>query len=167
MKKIVITGPESTGKTELTKYLAQQMHLPWVDEFARSYIANLNRPYLATDLVEIAKGQLNTEREIKSLSPSFLLCDTDLLTLKIWSEFKYSACHEFIVASLKKNLPDVYLLCYPDIDWVYDLQRENPHDRLLLFGIYKTEIENLGVKYIVIKGDNRRETAISFLKDFK
>mgnify|MGYP001263035489 FL=1 len=83
---------------------------------------------------------------------TLLFADTDLLTLQIWCEYKYNKCHELIKKELLERLPDLYLLCFPDIPWEFDPQRENPHDRFNLFNIYKRKMEELKVDYAIIKG---------------
>lgn len=163
MKKIVITGPESTGKSTLAKELSSYYNIPFVNEYARQFINELDRDYNESDLVEIAKGQLEIENEVRKLNPDFLLCDTDLITVKIWSEFKYGSCDKKIIDALHNDLPDYYLLCYPDIDWKLDDQRENPDDRKQLFEIYQNQIEQLGVKFHIIKGENRKQAAVELL----
>ena len=116
VKTIVITGPESTGKTTLCKQLAAHFDTQWIPEFARSYIDDLNRPYLKKDLLEIAKGQMELEKKTtqKSNKPVFL--DTSLEVIKIWSEYKYGICDDWILEQLKKRKHFLYLLCQPDIE---------------------------------------------------
>jgi len=152
MKKIVITGPESSGKSTLSKHLSESLFIPHVREYAREYIDSLNREYNEEDLVQIAKGQLGLEEDIISQTPSYLICDTDLLTIKVWSEYKYGSCDLEIIELLKNNLPDLYLLTSPDFPWKEDLQRENPNNRDELFSIYKEEIIKLGVPFVVLSG---------------
>ncbi len=153
MKKIVVTGPESSGKTTLVKDIEAKVDLHAVPEYARIYIDALDRPYVKEDLEKIAIGQLELERSLRIKNHKILLFDTDLLTLKIWSEYKYGCCISYITEQLNKNLPDLYLLTSPDIPWEPDPQRENPVDRKELFEIYKQEIIRLKVPYEVIKGD--------------
>ena len=155
MKRVVVTGPESTGKTTLSKHLSEHFQCSHVVEFARNYLNGLNRPYEQSDLLLMAKGQLNSELGFLKQG-NLLIEDTDLLTFKIWSEFKYGECDEWIVSQLKNNLPDLYLICYPDLTWEYDPLRENPEDGLELFDIYKEEIEKLGVPFRIIKGEGEK-----------
>jgi NadR type nicotinamide-nucleotide adenylyltransferase len=152
MKKVVISGPESSGKSTLSKHLSESLFIPHVREYAREYIDSLNREYNEEDLVQIAKGQLGLEEDIISQTPSYLICDTDLLTIKVWSEYKYGSCDLEIIELLKNNLPDLYLLTSPDFPWKEDLQRENPNNRDELFSIYKEEIIKLGVPFVVVSG---------------
>lgn len=158
MKKIVITGSESTGKSTLTAQLAAHFNTPYVEEYARRFIDQLDRPYVKEDLIDIAKGQLATEKKVSLLSPEILLCDTDLLTIKIWSEFKYGDCDPFIIEQFTQNVPDLYLLCEPDLPWKPDPQRENPEDREALFTLYIHHISMYRIPFRLIKGiDEERE----------
>ena len=153
MKKVIITGPESSGKTTLFKQLINYYGIVGVIEHSREYIANLKREYNFEDILEIAKVQLNNFLELQNRSHKIIISDTDLLTLEIWCEFKYGKCHKFISDNLRNHLPNIYLLCYPDIPWEDDPQRENPYDRLKLFDIYEEKIKSLGVNSHIIKGD--------------
>ena len=96
MKKIVLIGPESTGKTTLAKALAKHYDCNYVPEYARQYINDLNRPYQKEDIVTIAKKQIELE-ETKEKKEPFLFLDTDLIVCKIWSKFKYGECHPWIL----------------------------------------------------------------------
>jgi len=150
--KIVITGPESSGKTTLLNEINNKWNFTIIPEYARIYIDKLNRPYNYDDILEIAKGQIALEDNLNEVRSTLLFADTDLLTLQIWCEYRYNKCHTFINKEFLKRLPDLYLLCFPDIPWEFDPQRENPHDRLNLFNIYKRKIEELKVDYAIIKG---------------
>ena len=97
MPKIIVTGPESSGKTTLCKALSKHFHLPFSKEYARGYLDALNRDYNQDDLFKIAKGQLQAENEIQ-------LLDTDLITLKIWSKYKYGSCDKWILEQIEKQL---------------------------------------------------------------
>lgn len=153
LNKIVISGPESSGKTTLFNDLCNSYSLIGVSEYARDYIGNLKRSYSYDDILLIADKQYKNEQILLKSKEPFVLTDTDLLTLEIWCEFKYNKCHPFIKDKLRANLPNVYLLCHPEVPWEYDSQRENPNDRMALFEIYKNKIKSLGVDYQVLKGD--------------
>ena len=90
--RVAIVGPECTGKTDLARFLANQYHTAWVPEFARAYLETLNRPYTKEDLTTIATGQLSVENSIAQQANRIVFCDTNLLVVKIWSEFKYGSC---------------------------------------------------------------------------
>jgi len=168
MKKVVITGPESSGKSTLSKHLSESLFTPHVREYAREYIASLDRSYKKDDLIQIAKGQLDLEKDIISQTPSYLICDTDLLTIKIWSEYKYGSCAPEIINLLMANLPDLYLLASPGFPWEEDSQRESPDNRDALFLVYKAEILKLGVPYVILSGTapERLEKAMEIFSNY-
>ena len=149
----MISGPESSGKTTLFKELCNVYSIKGVSEYSRDYIANLDRDYTYDDILKIAKQQVVNEQKCFEMKQPFLFADCDLLTLEIWCEFKYGKCHTFISENLRNQLPDIYFLCFPDIPWEYDSQRENPNDRLGLFDIYESKVKSFGVDYHILKGD--------------
>ena len=155
MLKTIITGPESSGKTTLCKALSKHFNIPFAKEYARGYINKLEREYTQNDLLSIAKGQLESEL-------SSQLLDTDLITIKIWSEYKYESCDKWILDQIEKQKTEnrFYLLCSPDIPWQADNQRENPNDREDIFKIYKQKLENLDHDYFIVEGENRTDNSI-------
>ncbi|MDG1238535.1 MAG: ATP-binding protein [Flavobacteriales bacterium] len=150
-KHIVISGPESSGKTTLFEQLSNTNNCYFVPEHSRIYLNGINRKYNYLDILEIAKFQVN-KLNLISKKEQLIISDTDLLTLLIWCEFKYKKCHQYIQDQLLNNLPDLYLLCNSDIPWEYDEQRENPDDRQDLFNIHLEKIKSLGVNYIILEG---------------
>ena len=96
MLKIIVTGPESSGKTTLCKALSEHYNLPFTKEFAREYLTDLGKNYLQEDLLKIAVGQLKSEQNTQ-------LLDTDLITIKIWSEYKYGNCDKWILEQIEKQ----------------------------------------------------------------
>lgn len=168
MLKIAITGPESTGKTTLTRQLAAHYETLWVPEYARFYLLQLDRPYTPEDVLEIAKGQVYWENELMKLTNRLLFCDTDLIVIKIWLKFKYNIENEWVEAQLKSQLYDLHLLCDIDLPWQDDPLRENPHleDRKILYDLYKHELELLNTPFFEIAGDEaaRLEQAITIIE---
>ena len=164
MLKIIVSGPESSGKTTLCVGLAKYFKIPFLREYAREYISNLNKAYTKDDLLSIAKKQYGLEQ----INSNLVLCDTDLITIKIWSKYKYGDCDKWINRHIEKQKEEnrFYLLCKGDITWQYDPQRENPTDRDKLFNLYKKELNNLGYNYTIIEGENRKEDAIKAIKQF-
>ena len=161
MTKVIVTGPESSGKTTLCKQLSEQFKILFTEEFSRKYIDNLDREYLQEDLVIIAKEQLKNEQLTRS-NKQLSLHDTDLITLKIWSEYKYGNCNDWITSQIEQQKQEnrFYFLCSPDIPWESDPQRENTHNRDELFEIYKVELEQLGHNYFILEGQKRLENSI-------
>ena len=147
--KIVFTGPECSGKTTLSNYIAKKFNLPLVPEYARKYLNDLKRDYLYSDLLEIAKGQINLENTISN-KQKILICDTNIQVIKIWSKIKFSKCHPFILKNQDKNA--YYVLCAPDFTWQYDPLRENKNSRNMLFKEYQSELAFNNQKFIIAKG---------------
>ncbi|MBO3699372.1 ATP-binding protein [Fabibacter sp. E12] len=160
-----IVGPESTGKTTLAKSLANHFQTEWVKEYAREYLTELGRSYTQSDLVEIAKGQVASENRIKKKAKRLIFLDTDLLVIKIWSEFKYGSCDPWIEQQLAMNRADLYLLTDFDIPYEDDPLRESPNQRGELFEIYKKTLIDSGSNFHVVKGDHseRLEEAIGYI----
>ena len=159
MIKIVVTGPESSGKTTLAKALAARYQAPWVPEYARTYIDHLRRPYREEDLLKIAQGQVQREDEAAHRHPRLLICDTSLLVINIWSNYRYGRCHAWITQQWEQRPVNHYLLCRPDLPWQPDPQRENPHTRDELFTLYQKVLQTK--PYTVIEGDQAARLEMS------
>ena len=143
-KKIVITGPESSGKTTLFTDLKSLNGYNFISEYSRKYIQHINRPYNYNDILEIAKYHVSNQISV-SRKGLPIIFDTDLLTLLIWCEYKYKKCHPFILDQLI-NHPDLYLTCNPNIPGNLRSKR-NPNDRKELFNIHLRKIRELGVEF--------------------
>lgn len=159
MLKIVITGPESCGKTTLATQLATHFNAPLVSEFAREFLQNKDTPqYVQADLLKIAQQQCENENAALSIpNNTLIICDTDVLTLKIWSEEKYNSCDIWILNQLYDTFPTIYFLCSPEnIAWEEDDLRENPHDRTRLFYLYEENLKNYDKTYFILRGTKNR-----------
>lgn len=163
MKKVVIIGPECTGKSTLTKTLAKHFKVPYVNEYAREYINQLDRMYVESDILTIAKGQIQLE-DSHSANSHFLFLDTDLLVCKVWSEFKYGRCHPWILEQIERRHYDHYLLCDIDLPWQADGQREHPNHRQELFEIYQNELKNYTKSYSIVSGSDRFKFSLNLLQ---
>ena len=164
MHKVIVTGPESSGKTTLCKALSEHFKISFTEEYAREYLNTINREYKEEDLLEIAKGQLQSENNSQ-------LLDTDLITIKIWSEYKYGKCDKWILDQIEKQKSEkrIYLLCKPDIPWEADPLRKNPHNRNELLKMYSAELSNLEHPFFFIEGQGskRLENAIKIVDEIK
>ncbi len=157
MKKIIITGPESSGKSSLARSLSGFFRTRFVPEYSRIYLTRLLRPYEESDLLQIAKGQFFLERDYAKRLNGLMICDTSMLVLKVWSDFRFGKTHPWILEQLHGTPRHHYLLCKPDIPWQPDPFRENPQDRDVLFDIYLRELEQLGLSYSIISGERPEE----------
>lgn len=148
--KIVITGPESTGKSRLTKALAEHFNSPFVAEYARQFLEQSGGQYTKDDLVTIAKGQIALEEEVGKASTDLILCDTSLEVVRIWSEWKYKTCDRFILDEALKRKPDLFILLKPDIPWIPDPLRENPDNREEIYEKYQEVLKEYDTRVIEI-----------------
>lgn len=167
LKKIVVIGPESTGKSTLCQQLAQHYETVWCPEFAREYLLTNGTNYEFDDLLTIAKGQLALEDEytarLEQQSEPLLengghiplFIDTDMYVMKVWCEFVFNKCHHLVLDEITKRQYDLYLLCNIDLLWVKDELREYPdlHTRKKLYYIYKDIMINQSIPWVDISGN--------------
>lgn len=165
VKKIVVIGPESTGKSTLCEELAKYYDTLWVPEYAREYLNAKGKDYTLEALSVIAKGQLETEDSMVN-GPWFIVhgkttnknnlvfIDTDLYVIKIWSEFVFNKCENWILSQIATRKYDLYLLCNTDLPWEQDELREYPDldTRQKIFHYYKDAMINQYVPWVVISG---------------
>jgi NadR type nicotinamide-nucleotide adenylyltransferase len=156
--KVALFGPESTGKTTLAKQLATHYNTLWVPEFMREYLQekwdNEKEFVSKDDLLPIAEGQLESEKEISRKVENLLICDTNLLELKVYSEYYYDGfCPSEIKTEATKNNIDIYLLTYIDTPWEPDILRDRPNNREEMFRIFEAELKKQGFPYQILKGN--------------
>ncbi|HEY0272720.1 MAG TPA: ATP-binding protein [Chitinophaga sp.] len=165
MQKVVIIGPESTGKSTLSEQLAAHFRTLWAPEYARAYLDGLQRPYEEEDLYHIAMGQLAGEDAVAAAAPRPLVfCDTDLQVVKVWSEHRYGHCDLRILEQIAQRRYDLYLLTYIDIPWEDDPQREHgdPQMRQYFYNVYRDIVIQSGLPWADIRGsfNDRLQTAV-------
>ena len=155
MKKIVIIGPESTGKSTLCEQLAAHYKTSWVEEYAREYLLKNGTAYTFENLLDIAKGQITNEESANG-QPVFI--DTDMYVMKVWCEFVFEKCHHWILNRIVERKYDLYLLCNIDLPWVKDELREYPDlkTREKLYHHYKDIMVNQNVPWVDISGGYER-----------
>ena len=153
MIKFIFTGPECSGKTTLSTSISKKTNTNLVKEYARDYLSKLNRPYKFSDLLQIAKGQRKLTRHNSLEKQKFLVCDTDLEVIKIWSLVKYGKCDDWILKNQDNQA--YYFLCHPEIPWRHDPLRENRDNRLDLFELYKQELLDNKRQFKILKGTKK------------
>lgn len=181
-RKIAIIGPESTGKSTLSKELAAHYQTLWVPEYAREYLTKHGTSYTYDSLLDIAKGQVALEEEYlaavvkgrvgngewradgeQHATPLFI--DTEMYVMKVWCEFVFGKCHQFIIDQIVERRYDLYLLCNIDLQWTPDVLREypDPEPREQLYRMYYDILLNQSSPWTVISGNNeeRLQSAIS------
>lgn len=167
LKKIVVLGPESTGKSSLCEALAKHYNTNWCPEYARQYLSENGTKYSYENLLTIAKGQLNNEEEYVQKTKDLLIIDTDMYVMKVWCEYVFNNCHPFILEKINERNYDAYLLCDIDLPWTADEMREYPNEgpRKELFTIYKEMLINQKTPWGIVSGTGaeRTENAIALI----
>lgn len=165
MKRIVVIGPESTGKSTLAAQLAEHYKTVWCPEFAREYLLTHGRDYTFDDLLNIAYGQLELEDTMETEARNGVyIIDTDMYVMKVWCEVVFNNCHTWVLKQIVQRQYHLYLLCNTDLPWVQDGLREYPDEdvRRQLFKMYQDLLINSGVPWAVVSGreKQRLQTAI-------
>lgn len=168
---VIVTGPESTGKSTLCADLAAAIGTVWRPEAAREYLETLDRPYEEKDVLQILSRQSEAEQVLcKEARNGWLVADTGPEVLLVWSEAKYGRCHSRILHALAEQAPALYLLTAPDLPWAPDPQREHPDpaDRLRFWHQYRDFLIWGNVPWVPVYGDRRQRLggALSALARF-
>ena len=158
--KVVLYGPESTGKTTLSKQLAEHFNTLWVPEYAREYLQDKwdkeQKTCEPKDLLPIAKGQMRLENEMTREVERLLICDTDLLETKVYSEAYYLGYSDPILEKYAlKNTYDLYFLTSIDTPWEKDDLRDKPDEREKMYLYFKDTLEKYHRNFVILKGDKK------------
>ena len=173
IQKIVVLGPESTGKSTLCAALASHYQTIWTPEYARQFLSEHGTKYTYDDLLTIAKGQINNEEKSIDLleqkiqdnkgeaTTNKLIVDTDMYVMKVWCEYVFNNCHHYILEQINQRNYDLYLLCDIDLPWAADEMREYPDagPRLELFTSYKELLINQNTPWGIVSGSDVQRTA--------
>ena len=162
--KIALFGPESSGKTTLSRHLARHYNTVWVREYAREYLQdkwnNQRKTCEHSDLMPIALGQMKLENDLVTKADAVLICDTDLLETKVYSEEYYGGFVDpDLEAAAVANTYDLYLLTYIDTPWEEDDLRDRPELRLEMFNAFENALKKYNRPYILLKGDKKTRLA--------
>jgi len=176
-KRIAVIGPESSGKSWLCQELAGYFGTSWVEEFARGYMATLTlnpspagreREIRFEELTLIARRQILSVEEAVPKAHRYLFCDTDLHNICVWSEYAFQRCDPWLARAEENQHFDLYLLLKPDIPWIADGIRQNPHLREELFARYEARLIEKKRPYVIIRGEPkaRLHQGIKAIRDF-
>lgn len=165
--KIAITGPESSGKTSLAEKLSKHLGFELVPDYSRIYFEKIPINNNEDSILEIARNQIKLERELSAENKS-ILCDTDLINIKIWLSYYDYKLPDFIDQHIQQKPYNFSLLLYPNVLWVNDGLRSNEFNRLELFNRFESELRHYGIPYFVINelGEERNEQAIEAVEHF-
>lgn len=179
IQRIVVTGPEATGKSTLARELAYTLDTIWVPEFSRTYAQSVARVLTADDVEIIARGQIiaedDAERRLKSLAGKYtlgdypLVFDTDLVSTTVYAEHYYGHCAEWIMDSARTRLADLYLLGATDLPWTSDGVRDQPHARAELARRFGDRLRELGATVLPVdgRGARRPEHALAAVRGWR
>lgn len=169
--KIVLFGPESTGKTTLAKQLAKHFETEWVPEFMRTYLQKKwdkkAEKISKEDLLPIAEGQLISEKNTVKKANNYLFFDTNLLELQVYCEYYYDGwCPLEIKKAVENEHYDFYFLTNIDVPWLPDDLRDRPNDRSAIFRNFETALSSRGIPYAILSGtqEERLVAAIKILQ---
>ena len=170
--KVVLYGPESSGKTTITKKLSEHYNCLWVKEYARDFLQKKwdteKKICELQDIIPIAKGQMELENRLVKKSSKIIICDTDLLETMVYSETYFDG---YCDANLKNyainNTYSLYLLTNIDIPWVKDDLRDRPNEREHMLSSLINEHDIRGLRYSIISGDKpkRLDKAIEIINN--
>ena len=162
MRRFVLTGPECCGKTTLSESLAEHFQGKYLAEPARTILFGV-QAYTPKDLLAILRAYI--KRDDVNFSGTELFLDTDLQNLFLWWQEKYGPVPRKLSHAYKAQNERCFLLCKPDLPWVYDPLRENPNDRERLYELYCRDLVDRKLPFTVIEGDGveRLEMAIEFV----
>jgi NadR type nicotinamide-nucleotide adenylyltransferase len=154
-KRILILGPESTGKSTLAWDLADHFGEPWVPEFAREYLKKNGNSYTYEDLLIIAQGQVASEDVLAQKAVKFLFVDTDLRVIQVWSDHKFGKTDTWVTMQIAEHWYDLILLTDTDLKWEPDPQREHPEEKMRwhFFKKYLRLAHDSGIPYEILSGD--------------
>jgi|LSQX01.1.fsa_nt_gb nicotinamide riboside kinase len=151
----VVTGAESTGKSAVTEWLAKYYNVPYIPEFARSYVEKLKRPYTYKDVEIIASTQIKEIAGYMNSNYPFIFVDTWLIITKVWFEVVFGKSPLWLEDEIKKYKINIFLVCDIDLPWVPDPIRENGGEkRIMLQNRYIEIIEIYGFDYKIVSGIN-------------
>jgi NadR type nicotinamide-nucleotide adenylyltransferase len=167
-RRVVVIGPESTGKTALAKELSARFGAPWVPEYAREFVERTGRAVVLEDVDEIGRGQSAGEDRALASRPPLLILDTDLVSTFVYSRHYFGDVPPTVAAAMRSRIADLYLLLAPDVPWVAEAdQRQEPERREELFASFRATLEALGASHVAIQGSwsERRRAAIAAVND--
>lgn len=166
--KIAVVGPESTGKSTMSKHLADVLDTVCVPEYARYYCRNLNRQYTLQDEVNMFYGQIALEEALIPLAKhKVLICDTTIMTIKIWSDHLFDGTPQEVLDEIAQRHYDLYLLMDIDLPWEDDPLRDFPEEREHFMGVWKKELDNLQARYAIVSGlgDERLKNGVDAVNE--
>ena len=152
MIKVVLTGSESTGKTELARRLAEHFRAPMAEEFVRAYAAERGGVIGFEDHGPIARGQMALEDAATARGDRLVILDTDLVSTVVYCEHYFGSCPQWIANEARERAGQLYLLLKPDVPWIPDGVRDRGDHREEMHALFQSKLGALGLNYEEIGG---------------
>ena len=153
MIKVVLTGSESTGKTELAHRLGDHFGAPVAEEYVRGYAAERGGTLGFEDHGPIARGQIAAEDGAVAAAKDLVVLDTDLVSTVVYCEHYFGHCPAWIEKEARARAGDLYLLLKPDIPWIADGGRDRGHRREEMHDLFKAKREEMQLRFVDIGGE--------------
>ncbi len=166
VRRVTVTGSESTGKTWLAERLAMHFGTVWSREFSREYALQKAAPLDASDVEPIARGQMRAEDDVLRRARGLAILDTDLISTVVYAEHYYGQCPPWVEEAARQRLADLYLLCDIDVPWVPDPARDRPHARRELQAAFTSHLERYGAPHVIVRGiwEEREAAAVAAIE---
>jgi NadR type nicotinamide-nucleotide adenylyltransferase len=167
LRRVTVTGSESTGKTRLARQLAQRFDTVWVPEFSREYAVHKAAPLDASDVEPIARGQIRAEDQRLGRACGLGILDTDLVSTVVYAEHYYGRCPAWVEQAARERLANLYLLCDIDVPWVPDPVRDRPHARAEIHAAFVERLDGDGATSVVLRGtwEEREATGVAAVEE--
>jgi NadR type nicotinamide-nucleotide adenylyltransferase len=159
--RVVVTGPECTGKTTLARAIATRLGAPWVPEAARAYAEARGGVLSAADVEPIATATRDAIERALAQRPAVLVADTDLVSTVVYAQTYYGSCPSWVEHECKAQLGELYLLCATDLPWEADGVRDRPdeRDRAAMHEAFAATLRTLGARVVPVTGTGPARTA--------
>ncbi len=166
VRRVTVTGSESTGKTWLAQRLARRFDTVWVAEFARAYLLQKAAPLDASDVEPVARGQIRAEDAALRGVQDLGILDTDLVSTVVYAEHYYGACPAWVERAARERLADLYLLCDIDLPWVADPARDRPEARHEIHASFLEHLDRYAAHYALVRGvwEQRETSAVATIE---
>ena len=163
VRRVTVTGSESTGKTWLAERLADRFHTVWAPEFARQYALHKAAPLDASDVEPIARGQIETEDAAIARARNVVILDTDLVSTVVYATHYYDTCPRWVERAARTRLAELYLLCDIDVPWIADPARDRPNARREMHAAFASRLDEYAAHYVIVRGtwEERESSAVA------
>ncbi|MGK0406574.1 MAG: nicotinamide riboside kinase [Roseivirga sp.] len=167
--RIVVTGPECSGKSQLCAELAEITHSRWVKEYAREYLEKNGADYTYQDFIKILDGHRRRQAEALHINAELVFLDTDLINFQVWAERKYDKIPPALLSLKESTEGKIYFVCFPDLAWEDDPLRENKESQVEIYHRHLQLVKEFERPYKIIKGQgkDRLRRALDALQEFQ